>query len=201
MKLIRNHSKKTNGILSIHNQESEEENKLFREKSGKMRSMLEAFGLDLRTWISQGQNSLPVYFPHLNCDTNTLLVHNTYSSIEDINSAQKENVFWCLCPNANIFIENTLPNISLFSPMMEKITLGTDSLASNNQLSIWEEIKTLKKHYKEIPIELLIQWGTYNGAAFLGIQNQAGSIEKGKKPGLVLLENYLSDNSHAKRIL
>ena len=69
------------------------------------------------------------------------------------------------------------------------LTLGTDSLASNHQLNIMEEIKTLQKHFPEIPLTELMRWGTLNGAEFLGLDSKIGSFDKGKSPGVVLIEN------------
>ncbi len=71
----------------------------------------------------------------------------------------------------------------------EKVCLGTDSLASNAELSIVEEIKTLSLHYPEIPLSSWLSMATINGAKALGVENTFGSVEKGKKPGIVLLEN------------
>ncbi|MGN6510595.1 MAG: amidohydrolase family protein, partial [Chitinophaga sp.] len=69
------------------------------------------------------------------------------------------------------------------------ITLGTDSLASNRQLSMWEEIATIHRHFPDIPMATILQWATLNGAQALGISAQYGSLEKGKKPGLVQIHN------------
>ena len=68
------------------------------------------------------------------------------------------------------------------------MTIGTDSLASNWSLSVLDELKTISKHFPEIPLQTLLTWATINGANFLGFK-QLGSIEKGKKPGLNLLKN------------
>ena len=86
--------------------------------------------------------------------------------------------------NANIYIEDKVPNVHLFTANNCTITLGTDSYASNWSLSIFDEIKTLHKHFPEITWDDLLQWGTFNGARFLGKENTLGSIEKGKTPGL-----------------
>ena len=73
-----------------------------------------------------------------------------------------------------------------------RITLGTDSLASNHQLSILKEMQILQLH-KQVGLETLLQWATLNGAAFLGIDDQYGSLEAGKKPGIILLEHLEHD--------
>ena len=128
---------------------------------------------------------------YFNPDQKLLLVHNTASEQQDIEFVENyfSQAYWCLCPNANLYIENQLPEINLFRSNACKITLGTDSLASNRQLSIFEEIKTIQKHFPEIPLTELIRWGTMNGAEFLGLDHKLGSFGKGKNPGVVLIEN------------
>ena len=87
------------------------------------------------------------------------------------------------------------------------LTIGTDSLASNTQLSILEEVKCIHKHFPSIPFEVLVKAATLNGATFLGIENEVGKIKVGYKPGLVLLENvnvhqpHFHDQVKCKRII
>jgi imidazolonepropionase-like amidohydrolase len=66
------------------------------------------------------------------------------------------------------------------------ITLGTDSLASNDHLSIFTEMLTLQEHFN-IPVEELLCWATWNGACFLGVDDRYGCLEVGKRPGINLL--------------
>lgn len=185
---INAHTIKSNKTLTIHNQETPSENELYKSKTGAMAAMLQQFKLDLTAWNNSGLNSLPsviACFP----ETNPLiLVHNTFTSEIDIDVAtsKHKNLFWCLCPNANLYIENTLPDVNLFRRKNLNITLGTDSLASNHQLSIWEEIKTLQKYFPEIGLSELLTWACKNGAEALQLQ-QFGTIEKGKSPGLNLI--------------
>jgi len=176
-------SDKNNTPLSIHNQETESENELYQKGSGKLAEMLEVFGNDLNLFKCSGQNSLPSYLNFLPKDTPLLLVHNTYTSAQDIQEAEEKNkqLFWCFCPKANLYIEGRLPDIPMFIAANALCTIGTDSLASNNTLSIWEEIKTIQTHFPTIELDALIQWATINGAKFLGIDNKYGSFEVGKK--------------------
>ena len=69
-----------------------------------------------------------------------------------------------------------------------KITVGTDSLASNDSLNILEELKLIQKHYAHIPTEELLRWASKNGADFFGYSG-LGSFTKGTKPGVLLIEN------------
>ena len=68
-----------------------------------------------------------------------------------------------------------------------KICLGTDSLVSNHQLSILEEMKIIQNACPEITLGELTTWATYNGANALNMVDWAGSIEVGKHPGINLL--------------
>jgi len=59
--------------------------------------------------------------------------------------------------------------------------LGTDSLASNTSLSIWEELKTLYSAFPEVSPEILLQMATLNGARILEYEN-LGAISPGYLP-------------------
>jgi cytosine/adenosine deaminase-related metal-dependent hydrolase len=117
----------------------------------------------------------------------TLFVHNTMSNQEDVAAAHNwsDNVYWATCPNANLYIENRLPDYGLFLEGGARMTIGTDSLSSNWQLSIWEEIKTIKKYNDYISLAELLKWATINGAMALGFDGELGSFAKGKRPGVV----------------
>ena len=97
----------------------------------------------------------------------------------------KLQTFFCLCPNANLYIEKRLPPIELLRGNGCTLVLGTDSLASNRCLRITEEINTIRQNFPSIPLEEILQWATINGAEALGMEQDLGSLEKGKIPGLV----------------
>jgi len=192
--LINNVAEENNSILTIHNQESEGENELFLTNSGVMFNAFKEMGINTNLMRKTGENSLQSTLKYLNKAKKIVLVHNTFTSKEDLDWLQsnrsnlKSQLYFCTCPNANLFIENKLPDYKLFMEENATITIGTDSLASNWSLSILDELKTISKYYPEIPLQTLLLWATKNGAEFLG-QNQLGSIEKGKRPGLNLLKN------------
>jgi len=174
---------------SIHNQESKAENDFFTQKAGDYLRLYETINVPIDYFKATGVSSLQNIISSFNQNINTLLVHNTFSSKEDLSIAnhQHHQLYWCLCPNANLYIENSLPDITLLQKENCTLTLGTDSLASNNSLSVIDEINCLINNQPYISIETLLKAATYNGAKFLGIENQFGSIEKNKKPGLNLI--------------
>lgn len=200
-------AEKSQNALSIHNQETEEENRMYRNKQGKMMEMLQSFQLDTSNWKASNTSSLQGYLGKLPTNRNLLLVHNTFTSVEDIQWAESNHphLYWCFCPKANLYIEGRLPDIPIFVEQNVRCTLGTDSLASNDTLSILDEMKCIQEHFPSIGLETLLQWACYNAAEFLGLQEKLGSIEVGKKPGILLLENLnnarLTDESKLQRIL
>jgi cytosine/adenosine deaminase-related metal-dependent hydrolase len=189
LKLFADHAEKNNSILTIHNQETADEDLFFKEKRGNILNRLTQFGVNTSNWQAPGKSSLQYTLPQLPSENKILLVHNTFTSAQDISFANNynKNLYWCFCPNANLYIENKLPDINLFIKNNCAITLGTDSYASNWSLSIWDEITALLKHFPQIDLNEMLKWATINGAEFLGIENQCGSIEKNKKPGLNLI--------------
>jgi cytosine/adenosine deaminase-related metal-dependent hydrolase len=174
-------------ILSVHNQESMAENHFFLDKSGNFNRLYETFGLDISFYHPSGKTSLQTYIDYLNPAAKHLFVHNTFTSEPELAMIRERipQAWWCLCPQANLYIERSLPPVAEMLRQQCQITLGTDSLASNHTLDILSEIRTIQTHFPEISFEEILRWATINGARFLGIEHQFGSLEKGKKPGIV----------------
>ncbi|QBQ42580.1 amidohydrolase family protein [Sphingobacterium psychroaquaticum] len=197
----------TDNILSIHNQESDEENKLFRYKSGGFLKFYEKMGMNADSFKAQARNSIQSYLPYTPVSNRLILVHNTFTSLKDIDFVQRQgrDVYYCLCPKANLYIEGKLPKILNFIPSNDRIVIGTDSLASNDTLNILEELKAIAAEVSQIDFLQLLKWATINGAKALGLDAQLGSIEVGKRPGLVLLEGmedlHLVDSVTLRRLV
>lgn len=134
-----------------------------------------------------------------------LLVHNTRATAEDIATVEShtKNGTWVLCPESNRFISNDRPPVELLRKSGVAIAVGTDSLASARSLSMIENLRLLGNH----PLRELLTWATLNGAKALGIDGMKGSIEIGKRPGLVVIEGAdlhnlcLTPESVAHRII
>lgn len=184
----------TGAVISVHNQESRAENELFRTGGGDFLQLYAALGLEAAPLAVSGKTSLQTYLPHFTNGQTILLVHNTFISEEDIVFARRHaqryglQLVYCLCPNANLFIENTLPPVDLLLEQGCTIVLGTDSYSSNWQLSIAAEIKALLQHFPHLPLATVLRWATASGAGALRWSDALGSFGKGKKPGVVLLD-------------
>lgn len=195
-------------LVSIHHQETPDEVLFFKTGTGSIADRRLFYNPGLEPFKPTGKRPLESIAPYLDKNRKTLLVHNTFATSEDINFARRNfrQLTWCLCPNANIYIENRLPDIPLFIDNECDIVLGTDSLASNQHLSILEEMKTISAHFPFIPLQEILGWATLNGAGFYGF-NGLGSLEKGKSPGIVNIQNIdkeslkLKPDSTSKLIL
>jgi cytosine/adenosine deaminase-related metal-dependent hydrolase len=183
-----------NQIISIHNQEHPAEEELYKTGGGDYLRLFKIFGVNESPFPVTGKSSIRSCLPYFNNGQTILLIHNTYMPEEDIiwaNDYAKENklkLVYCFCPNANLYIENKLPQIELFVKHNCDLVLGTDSYSSNWQLSIAKEIGAVKKNRSSIPLTTILQWATIKGAKALQWNNELGSFEKGKRPGVTLLD-------------
>ena len=184
----------SNEIVTMHNQETIEENEFFKFKSGDFLRLYDQLKINIDSFTSQEKNSIVHFAPYFNREINNILVHNVCTNKEDIDFLKEQyrsdfdRLYFCLCPNANQYISNQMPSADLFLNENCNIVLGTDSLASNDELSIFSEIKTLQKSNPQFSTTQLLKWATINGAKALKIDHLFGSFEKGKKPGVILIK-------------
>jgi len=187
-KILRNETQ-NNKVTSIHFMETGGEETFLKHHTGPLMSSYERSGL-IPSIFEIPENHSEVILDEITNSGNLILVHCTFVDRDTIRLMKKrKNLYWCLCPNSNIYIENTLPPVKLLIEEGCEIIIGTDSMASNENLSILEELKTIQLSFPDLPLEDLVSWATFNGAKALGEQEQFGSIEPGKKPGLLLIEN------------
>lgn len=200
------------GFLSYHSQESQEEEDMIRYGSGAMYENRKRAGMS--TPKVTGGSSLEYFINVLRknsllpTSSNILLVHNVCISQEDIDMAVNafENVYFALCPLSNIFIHNALPPVELLVSNGLNITIGTDSLSSNDDLDMIAEIACIKENFPSVSMAEIFKWATISGARFLGKDDLLGSISVGKCPGLVIVDGIDADgnvtgHSHSKRLI
>lgn len=195
--------------VSIHNQETPSENELFVSGTGGFMEFFKGFGFDMSGFKPTGKRSLDYAISHMKADFPTLFVHNTTCTASDLSRAQawRNDIYWVTCPNANLYIENRLPDYQLFLDEGVTMTVGTDSLTSNWHLSIIEELMTIQKYCSYVGLGDLLTWATYNGARALQFDDLRGSFEKGKRPGVLALnaekvnDRYRLKNTQVSRLI
>ena len=190
-------------VISIHNQEHPAEDELYKTGGGDYLKLFRIFGMETSPFPVTGLSSVRSVLPYFKNGQTIILVHNTFMPEDDLiwvnEYAQVNNlkIIYCLCPNANRYIENRLPPVEMFMKQNVSLVMGTDSYSSNWQLSIAKEMKVLLEQ-SSLSKEQLLRMATSNGAEALGLNHLLGSFKKGKQPGIVQLD---SDFSRSLRLL
>lgn len=205
--LFKEYYNKNNAIISIHNQESRQENNLFENGESKLLEVFQNNNLPVDNLVITGQTSVQSIIKFL-LDSKILFVHNTFIKNSDIDIIKKLNRNKCgfvICPSSNLFIENKMPPVEMLYESGTPVMIGTDSLASGSSMSVFDEIKLIQNK-TNIRFETILKSATLNAAEFMN-WNNLGSFERGKKPGINLIQNFdfekmkLKDDSRIKKII
>jgi cytosine/adenosine deaminase-related metal-dependent hydrolase len=194
------------GRISMHNNESQQEREILEHQSGAMAESFRRAGFDLTGIPDEATDVFKLLGKYLP-DSDWLLVHNTITKPRAEFYNRKPGVYWVLCPRSNRYIENLLPDIEGFGSSWLTVCLGTDSLASNNSLSVLDEMKMIMESAPGIDFDPVLRWATLNGACALGMEKNLGMIEPGMNPGLVHIpvfdwnRNRLSAGSRPIRLI
>ena len=186
------------GFLSFHSEETEEEEEMLKYGSGKMWENRRNAGMSVPPVT--GKSSLLYFIDRLleghpaPFEEHILLVHECCMDQEGIDAvkAVMKHPFVAVCPLSNLFIHNALPPIDLMRRNALKICVGTDSLSSNDDLRIVDELYCLQRNFPEVPLGELLTWASRNGAEFLA-KPEFGTLETGKRPGLVFIDHLDAD--------
>ena len=181
------------GFLSFHSEESAEEEQMMMSGSGPMWDNRVANGIP--TPPVTGTSSLEYFLMRLRAaglrepvQGHVLLVHECCLTPEGAAAARKAlaQPYLAVCPLSNRFIHNMLPPIPVMRASGIPICVGTDSLSSNDELNMAAELACLQEAF-DVPVQELLTWACLNGARFLGKEDVMGTLEAGKKPGVVRL--------------
>lgn len=192
-----------NSIVSIHLLESKAEIELY-QRQGSLWEWYERMGweCDFISYASPAKRIVE----SIAHDKRVVLVHGCEATSNDIKTIDKHFTVpatWALCPESNRYISDAKPPVEMLRSMGSHITIGTDSLASARELSMIENMRLLG----DIPLAEMFTWATKNGAEAMGLSSKIGTIEVGKSPGLVLVEDVdlhnmrLTPQSRTRRIL
>jgi len=177
-------------VISIHLAESKSEIDLTLHRKGTLANTFQSWGFNVDS-VPAG-TAFDIVNRFIPRSKRVLFVHNTFLSKEEAVRLREgfSNPYFVLCPASNLFIENSLPDVSMLYELGLNITFGTDSLASAPNLSILHQLKIVTDNFPLIPFSDLLAWATINGAKALGMDREFGSIEIGKTPGLNLISPF-----------
>jgi len=164
-----------NSLISIHLKESEEENALFEDKQGALAKLIKIKGgepwlQDPITWLRERQLLGP----------KTLIIHGNYLSDNDIRALQGTEASVIHCPGSHAYFGHQRFPLEIIRERKINIALGTDSLASNNELSLLHELRLMKTAYPDLSPAAIVRMATQNGAQAIGDEQHRGSLEIGK---------------------
>ncbi|MEW5802843.1 MAG: amidohydrolase family protein [bacterium] len=172
--------------FSIHVAESTEESTFLSTGEGEFRQFL----IDRGGWDPDWgpPKTTPVqYLSRLGAlRGGTICVHAVWVDDEDIDILAMSGSHPCICPRSNHTLGVGRAPVEKFLQRGISPCLGTDSLASNSSLCLWQEMSFLKNAIPSLPCNQILKMATLSGSLALG-EREFGSIEAGKYASLIFL--------------
>ncbi len=182
--------------LSVHLAETEAELELLSQGKGELVEMLSDFGVWQQNIISPGTRPLD-YLQSLEKLDHVLIVHGNYLSVEEMDFlSEQPNMTVVYCPRTHHYFGHDEHPWQKLLRRNVNIALGTDSRASNPDLSLWGELCFLNSRYPDFSPQTLLELGTLRGARALGLDEDTGSLTVGKTAdfAVVCLDNSSAGN-------
>jgi cytosine/adenosine deaminase-related metal-dependent hydrolase len=175
----------TGRATSIHVAEDQDELALLRDGSGRWPAVLTALGVDPRTRVpGQTPSTYLAALGAFVAERPPLFVHMVHAGDEDRRVVREGGATVVLCPRSNLHIGGRLADVPALLGDGIAIAVGTDSLASAPDLSLWGELATLSAHFPAIPAGRWLEAATRDGARALGLA-ALGTFTPGKRPGVL----------------
>jgi cytosine/adenosine deaminase-related metal-dependent hydrolase len=175
-------------IMSVHLGESPEEVELLEKGSGPWRGMLQAIGAWRDDWEIPGCGPVQFLERHGLIDARTLVVHGVQFNDAALARLRALGATLVTCPRSNRWVGVGYPPIERFYASGVPVAVGTDSLASVEDLNLFSELKTMRWLAPAVTARRLLESATLVGARALGLESELGSITPGKRAELVAVE-------------
>jgi cytosine/adenosine deaminase-related metal-dependent hydrolase len=181
--------------VSIHISESQAESDFVFDTSGPLASELYPFvGWDQYLMPPRHCSSTELLDRHGLLTSATLAVHCVHVNLSDAQILKQRGVRVCLCPRSNDRLDVGRAPLALFRKLDVPLALGTDSLASNDSLSLWDEMRfALDQFADELSPTDVFRMATTGGAAALGLSSSIGSLEVGKRADFQVISHMGGD--------
>jgi cytosine/adenosine deaminase-related metal-dependent hydrolase len=173
---------------SVHVGESPEEIELLAQGTGPWRTLLEALGAWDDQW--QAPRATPVeYLDGLGVlGSQMLAVHGVQLTWNDLRTMAARGAALVTCPRSNRYVGVGHPPVARFYESGVRVAVGTDSLASAPDLSLWSELRAMRALAPDVPASRLLESATRTGAEALGFSDDFGTIEAGRRAALIAVE-------------
>lgn len=125
----------------------------------------------------------------------TLLVHGVQATMGDTETVLQSGASWVHCPKSNAKLANGVAPLGLLASMSAgRLGIGTDSVASNNGMDLIEEARfallmqrAATRNETALSASEVLGLATLGGAHALGIGDQVGSLQPGKRADLAVM--------------
>jgi aminodeoxyfutalosine deaminase len=175
-------------IMSVHLGESPEEVELLQSGGGAWRGILEFLGLWRSDWAIPGCDPVSYLDRHGLLDRQTLVVHGVQLDDAALRRLAAIGATLVTCPRSNQWVGVGYPPIERFYQSGVKVAVGTDSLASVEDLNLFSELKTMRHLAPAVAARTILESATLIGAQALGLGNQLGSLTPGKRAEMIAVD-------------
>ena len=175
-------------ITSVHLGESKGEVDFLRDGSGPWPGILKWVGSTRDGWQPPGMTPVE-YLDSLGVlDSRTIVVHAVQLVDADLARLAEIGGTVVACARSNQWVGVGVPPIERFFASGVKVAIGTDSLASVEDVNLFSELKTMRWLAPSVPASTLLESATRVGAEALGLGDELGTIEVGKRAELIAIE-------------
>jgi cytosine/adenosine deaminase-related metal-dependent hydrolase len=171
--------------LSVHLGESPEEVRFLRDGTGPWRDLLERIGAWAPEWVPPGCGPVD-YMDHLGLLNGRLIaVHGVQFDDDELRRLSMRSATVVACPRSNCWTGAGVPPIHRFYESGVRVAIGTDSLASVEDLNLFNEMAEMRRLAPGVPARQILRSATLDGAIALGFGTELGSIAAGKRAELI----------------
>jgi cytosine/adenosine deaminase-related metal-dependent hydrolase len=175
-------------IMSVHLGESAEEVEFLEKGTGPWRSMLETLGLWRDDWAIPACDPVAYLDRHHLIDANTLVVHGVQFGDAALGRLAAIGATLVTCPRSNLWVGAGYPPIGRFYQSGVKVAVGTDSLASVDDLNLFSELRAMRRLAPTVPAARILESATLTGARALGLGDDLGSLAPGKRAEMIAVD-------------
>jgi cytosine/adenosine deaminase-related metal-dependent hydrolase len=170
---------------SVHLAESRDELEFLEHGTGAWRAVLEAVGAWTGGWRAPACGPVE-YLERLGFISDRLLVvHGVHLTRSELARLARAGATVVTCPRGNVATGAGVPPVAAFHESGVRVAVGTDSLASVDDLNLFQELAALHRLAPDVPAATLLKWATENGARALGFGAEFGAIEPGRRAALL----------------
>jgi cytosine/adenosine deaminase-related metal-dependent hydrolase len=167
------------GRLATHVAETRAELEFLKSGTGEFHDFLETLGVLPAGWTVPCIAPVP-YLEGLGIlERPAILIHGNYLDEDSMTRILRRNASVVYCPRSHAFFEHEPHPVRQLLDMGINVALGTDSLASNDSLSILDEMRYLFRRRKDLRCDEIIRMATLNGAVALDFGSVLGRLRRG----------------------